>query len=176
MRTGNGALGLSGLKLKAVYPRAYGERSVDVQGGKDRRGLSPCVRGTAPWVPMSCLSAGFIPVRTGNGAERAGAGTGQAVYPRAYGERTDYPNNGIAQRGLSPCVRGTVNAVKRGIGGKRFIPVRTGNGSLPRARTWIMSVYPRAYGERQSSLPSLDSRSGLSPCVRGTGSRRPARR
>ena len=91
------------------------------------------------------------------------------VYPRAYGER-----GGIGQvlelvRGLSPCVRGTGRTGARYRQSTGFIPVRTGNGLKSTIISTILSVYPRAYGERRAKRCAHKRQVGLSPCVRGTG-------
>ena len=111
----------------------------------------------------------FIPVLTGNSPVQLTEGELAAVYPRAYGEQVllDHPADQVG--GLSPCLRGTVKCTISIIRGSRFIPVLTGNSSMPVNNMYDSSVYPRAYGEQRLRLNRYFGLSGLSPCLRGTG-------
>ena len=94
----------------------------------------------------------FIPVLTGNGSMTFDCSLTWAVYPRAYGERFVAEKAGQVVGGLSPCLRGTVVKDALNRAGCRFIPVLTGNGVSISALCVVPTVYPRAYGERASTL------------------------
>ena len=82
---------------------------------------------------MKCCATAprFIPVRTGNGICSYSEPSPRSVYPRAYGERLVSGSAPMFVAGLSPCVRGTGLRQWRELKPERFIPVRTGNGTLP---------------------------------------------
>ena len=116
---------------------------------------------------MNCR---FIPVHTGNTANKMAKRNGSPVHPRAYGEhRMLHPHN-YPDDGSSPCIRGTHVSLRYFGHLRRFIPVHTGNTAAAFAINGMISVHPRAYGEHY--LPSTKPFSciGSSPCIRGTHS------
>ncbi len=72
-----------------------------------------------------------------------------------------------ANTGLSPCLRGIrlqrphIHIIVR------FIPVLTGNTFICLIAYKSNAVYPRAYGEYDSSRDDNLDHIGLSPCLRG---------
>ncbi len=71
----------------------------------------------------------FIPVGTGNTIFKLCDFDGLTVHPRGYGEHSKPHMSSIFFGGSSPWVRGTQDNGVEHNGGKRFIPVGTGNTS-----------------------------------------------
>ena len=167
--TGNSTTSNTAVLVLTVYPRAYGEQYHVKYCSFSINGLSPCLRGTVTILRVWLIAARFIPVLTGNSNYLAGVAHSRAVYPRAYGEQR-YVEKAINDLGgLSPCLRGTEHWRPNRFNGNRFIPVLTGNSTLPAAVTCLVTVYPRAYGEQLPGSWLLLQLGGLSPCLRGTG-------
>mgnify|MGYP001042517797 CR=1 FL=1 len=91
-----------------------------------------------------------------------------AVYPRRYGEHKYAESRANLKHGLSPQVRGTLEAEIDDVCNNRFIPAGTGNTGSPLAQALRKTVYPRRYGEHITSGTALFVDNGLSPQVRGT--------
>ncbi|CEF28675.1 hypothetical protein XNW1_4470012 [Xenorhabdus nematophila str. Websteri] len=98
----------------------------------------------------------------------ASANRSFAVYPRTYGEHMVQAKVNIHDTGLSPYLRGTLNAFLHEFGMMRFIPVLTGNTHKYDDNPLEKTVYPRTYGEHPfiQCMQKMDG--GLSPYLRGT--------
>ena len=92
------------------------------------------------------------------------------VYPRAYGETYSYRGKFPSARGLSPRIRG--NHLRFKPAGERLgsIPAHTGKPVSGDGIRGAPGVYPRAYGETSSRIPSSVFSRGLSPRIRGNRS------
>ena len=75
----------------------------------------------------------------------------------------------LANSGSSPRVRGTDHPLHGQQHGHRFIPARAGNGALAVACGMLVTVHPRACGERSGGRRGHKGNNGSSPRVRGTG-------
>ena len=121
------------LLIRAVHPRAYGERVILAATLTSKNGSSPCLRGTHEGTPSINTRLRFIPVLTGNALCSCCTASCTTVHPRAYGERVSRKVLRGEVRGSSPCLRGTHSWFGDDHLGKRFIPVLTGNAGTTRA-------------------------------------------
>ena len=128
-----------------VYPRAYGGTRSTSCRSPACRGLSPRVRGNPGYGKPNPCTKGLSP-RVRGTVETTQADNPNRVYPRAYGGTAiafaGYPGT----HGLSPRVRGNHTPATRMGYRVRSIPARTGEPSMARSFTWMIRVYPRAYG------------------------------
>src|SRR5690606_30185841 len=109
---GNGALELRGCCSLTVYPRGCGERWRPGNAQPWRPGLSPRMRGTVLLLRQRLWVLRFIPADAGNGSAMVATLTTQSVYPRGCGERGELLCLVHSEIGLSPRMRGTVDAVR----------------------------------------------------------------
>ena len=131
----------------------------------------------------------FIPAGAGNTGRGSPDATPRPVYPRRCGEHAaDIAVRG-GDAGLSPQVRGTPKTAASVGNENRFIPAGAGNTRFSFLACGCVAVYPRRCGEHaghsRNSRPHRrfipagagntrllyrprNSRSGLSPQVRGT--------
>ncbi len=110
----------------------------------------------------------FIPARAGNASIAAAVWGRGAVHPRACGERGILSAPARIDSGSSPRVRGTLRRLDGVVVAHRFIPARAGNARLRARAAAMISVHPRACGERSPSSTPASDRLGSSPRVRGT--------
>ena len=153
-----------------VYPRMYGE-TVGWDGScREKKGLSPHVRGNPPSISSCVGGRRSIPACTGKPRTNRAVHPIRTVYPRMYGE-TAYTVTVInPTRGLSPHVRGNLRYV---VVGKRHygsIPACTGKPMIGSQSRSSIRVYPRMYGETQRNRVLRTRAKGLSPHVRGNRS------
>ena len=167
-RAGNGRGPGSLWRLRAVHPRACGERIEVAHHRLPATGSSPRVRGTVLLVAETPLEGRFIPARAGNGPSTCLTTTPTTVHPRACGERPADQVPGKVKAGSSPRVRGTVVLTPTRSCRLRFIPARAGNGSLVTSGNITVTVHPRACGERFALPEPSITHTGSSPRVRGT--------
>ncbi len=135
------------VSVEAVYPRVYGETShrPPSSGGFD--GLSPRVRGNQKPKPRRGASYRSIPACTGKPAFSASLSAFISVYPRVYGETTDWTWTGYRTTGLSPRVRGNPFNLVHLVFHVRSIPACTGKPGTAAPPARRRGVYPRVYGE-----------------------------
>ncbi len=136
-------------------------------------GSSPRARGTGAVVPDVEVVGRFIPARAGNGKTGAGQQPAQAVHPRARGERRSIRQQIATPVGSSPRARGTVYRSQTTAPQRRFIPARAGNGHHSVPSSILISVHPRARGERSHEVRKAFEAYGSSPRARGTGRNAP---
>ena len=153
-RAGNGAKERRRKGPASVHPRASGERSAPVSGDASRNGSSPRERGTGALHRLDQFAERFIPARAGNGRPVCGRQRGDAVHPRASGERGVSPYPKTRPPGSSPRERGTDERETYGQPDFRFIPARAGNGVCVSLNYASHAVHPRASGERPTVRPS----------------------
>ncbi len=165
---GNGIAAPNGQRRMAVHPRACGERPNHYPPALWILGSSPRLRGTGAGVVRVSSVRRFIPAPAGNGWRLRQGSVLLPVHPRACGER-QYPlNAGQVFIGSSPRLRGTAGLMKKGDNYDRFIPAPAGNGVLQTSWRGIITVHPRACGERRSSRNIVKCLNGSSPRLRGT--------
>ena len=159
-------------RTSTVYPRVYGESTVQPLAIRPSPGLSPRVRGIRAAASPDHRHGGSIPACTGNPSTSRSRRWSAAVYPRVYGE--SYPNNsqGNRGRGLSPRVRGIRRPTSTSPGNPGSIPACTGNPPARCTAVRRCRVYPRVYGESLGDRLAARRRTGLSPRVRGIHSGR----
>jgi len=132
--------------IRAVHPRACGERPKPSSGPMPASGSSPRLRGTLHCRYQLALGDRFIPAPAGNAAlQRAGPAL-RPVHPRACGERDLAGVQQLVGIGSSPRLRGTHDSHTARDTNGRFIPAPAGNalhvafpsmrlyGSSPRLR------------------------------------------
>ena len=151
-----------------VHPRACGERQAAGFGSFQPFGSSPRMRGT-PEAPTGVFSSGrFIPAHAGNALAQQPAPSATSVHPRACGERVPRFFCSARPRGSSPRMRGTQLLREPQPTSKRFIPAHAGNAYSVRLPEWLITVHPRACGERAPKLDIKGAKYGSSPRMRGT--------
>ena len=153
---------------RSVHPRACGERSRWKEKGGLEDGSSPRLRGT-PLTGVGATGATrFIPAPAGNAPETLPAWGFRSVHPRACGERGPTASASRKPGGSSPRLRGTrVSEVKQCLR-QRFIPAPAGNAVSARSRNGLLTVHPRACGERIGKARDTRLIGGSSPRLRGT--------
>ena len=110
-------------------------------------GLSPLARGTRAQVVLRRLHHRFIPAGAGNTRATITKGSRVPVYPRWRGEHTFDASDRVAETGLSPLARGTLNLRTGQLPVARFIPAGAGNTTAKEVIGYIPQVYPRWRGE-----------------------------
>ena len=110
-------------------------------------GLSLCVQGTPNANSCSGEKIRFIPVCTGNTADKLVADIEAAVYPCVYREHLCQIFYSNTEHGLSLCVQGTQQLRILMRTSTRFIPVCTGNTLVTSAEMVYTPVYPCVYRE-----------------------------
>ena len=125
-RAGEPRRAVAAIVIRRVYPRACGGTMKDRLTIAPCCGLSPRVRGNLPVWAHVCHVTGSIPARAGEPWLIPASNTAWTVYPRACGGTSQCIDEGLAQCGLSPRVRGNPpgNAQARTVA--RSIPARAG--------------------------------------------------
>ena len=165
---GNAVVGVRQGVTDPVHPRACGERAANGRVLNLVNGSSPRLRGTQRAVNFLMTSSRFIPAPAGNAVTPNGSSIRSSVHPRACGERSAYSARRFGTRGSSPRLRGTPQALREWLDGKRFIPAPAGNAVASCTRSTLHSVHPRACGERLTAATRPKRRAGSSPRLRGT--------
>ena len=151
-----------------VHPRACGERPHKYLDYTTGNGSSPRMRGTGGKTISMRQIIRFIPAHAGNGVQVPGLMQDRSVHPRACGERTVKRYCSPVRFGSSPRMRGTADQLMKGMGHLRFIPAHAGNGDVDPLHKLIVSVHPRACGERVCICINKGEGFGSSPRMRGT--------
>ncbi len=156
-----------------VHPRACGEHVRRGPNLSKRRGSSPRMRGTHPFLKPLGFRQRFIPAHAGNTCATLLDGCATTVHPRACGEH--FPDGRVNQHpdGSSPRMRGTPPAVGVDLLLVRFIPAHAGNTFARPTRLRPWSVHPRACGEHSATVPTIRLPAGSSPRMRGTRQQQP---
>ena len=130
--TGNPGVAFGSAVRQAVYPRVYGESQPCSDPYRERRGLSPRVRGIRTALTTWQRSCGSIPACTGNPWRSRRRWKATWVYPRVYGESQQRQVHHHVRRGLSPRVRGILGQNLATLAGGGSIPACTGNPRMRR--------------------------------------------
>ena len=153
-----------------VYPRACGGTRSQHNLGFTHSGLSPRVRGNQKYTEDEIDLLRSIPARAGEPAAVAPRLQPSGVYPRACGGTEAIDEDHADVEGLSPRVRGNLNAPCRVFRRLGSIPARAGEPYHENHSTLPRRVYPRACGGTRGRESSFRHRKGLSPRVRGNHS------
>ena len=149
--TGKPQVRIHDLKLRKVYPRAYGETDGAIHTGAPPQGLSPRLRGNLPARYRASRFSGSIPALTGKPPPALRRRAASGVYPRAYGETSAKSVCSCLTEGLSPRLRGNLGQVGLQLPDRGSIPALTGKPGDTLSILPTMRVYPRAYGETPTS-------------------------
>ena len=151
-----------------VHPRARGEHLKSPINNSSQFGSSPRTRGTWRCLVLDDAHYRFIPAHAGNMRPTPATSSGPPVHPRARGEHSAPPPDPFLPSGSSPRTRGTLSALRPGLGQPRFIPAHAGNIRPRRAVRATKTVHPRARGEHFSISDTPPNGCGSSPRTRGT--------
>ena len=151
------------------HPRVCGEQLWDSDYRNVVKGSSPRVRGTVVVSRAYVYRVGIIPACAGNSFSpffRAGI---SRDHPRVCGEQFAAYGVGTDLKGSSPRVRGTGKASNFSIENGRIIPACAGNSWEVLFIAFFFWDHPRVCGEQSGAGFKVDTRTGSSPRVRGTG-------
>ena len=165
---GNGPVHCHSSPAPTVHPRARGERVSGPTITPTQCGSSPRSRGTG-LADYTAEGVGrFIPALAGNGLAIAALAFSKPVHPRARGERSTGTTIAGDYFGSSPRSRGTGSHALRSDCPYRFIPALAGNGRIAVSPCVVVTVHPRARGERRRTPLHHIHTTGSSPRSRGT--------
>ena len=126
------------------------------------------MRGTRRPVQRWRSATRFIPAHAGNAVSGWMLGGSTSVHPRACGERFHLNPLYWEAAGSSPRMRGTHWQFQDDPGARRFIPAHAGNAPVCHRSRLVLTVHPRACGERHRHAQYVRNRYGSSPRMRGT--------
>ena len=157
-----------------VYPRLCGGTEDAGTEEAQWRGLSPLVRGNRNHMIHFHGRWRSIPACAGEPTPARATSAPAEVYPRLCGGTGAAPWLSVCQAGLSPLVRGNLQALDQVAGPLRSIPACAGEPAGAIGAVVDGQVYPRLCGGTGScGLPRPSAR-GLSPLVRGNRRHLPA--
>ena len=130
-------------------------------------GLSPRVRGNRVCAGAGIVAARSIPAGAGEPSRKASSRRGSRVYPRGCGGTRPRTRSVSRSRGLSPRVRGNLDAAAPQRSTQGSIPAGAGEPERHRCRKYDHGVYPRGCGGTTSTNLLAGFTKGLSPRVRG---------
>ena len=162
---------------REVYPRGCGGTMRRSSSTRQRRGLSPRMRGHRNGNRVALDSAGSIPADAGAPKTTSGSGLAPTVYPRGCGGTTEQADAPVLRQGLSPRMRGHPCTECPAANPQRSIPADAGAPTTRSRRTLEIGVYPRGCGGTPVSSQGPAPDTGLSPRMRGhPGPRAPSAR
>ena len=150
------------------HPRACGEQLGVPVPAEHARGSSPRVRGTVYARVVRDQERGIIPARAGNSVGQHLCMSRRWDHPRACGEQGPGDNLLSGCAGSSPRVRGTVALLAVFLDLRGIIPARAGNRRSLSVSAALSRDHPRACGEQDVYVSTMNGRMGSSPRVRGT--------
>ena len=153
---------------RSVHPRACGERFRHAAHHPLLSGSSPRMRGTHDFLTIHRPDNRFIPAHAGNASCLCLHEALCAVHPRACGEREWAAAARQSTSGSSPRMRGTRKPENATTTRLRFIPAHAGNATRNTTTRLLVSVHPRACGERCCWHLPFRILYGSSPRMRGT--------
>ena len=156
------------VERQEVDPRVCGGASTGLMCFRSVGGRSPCVRGSQPSGDADLLPAGSIPVCAGEPPRICFLVRYPTVDPRVCGGASCFSPRGAPGRGRSPCVRGSLNDLRRRVAGRGSIPVCAGEPTLNLDLCSFIWVDPRVCGGADKLPDRFLFRQGRSPCVRGS--------
>ena len=150
-----------------VYPRVCGGTLAFSVCHSSHVGLSPRVRGNQVDAVRRASYLRSIPACAGEPLSRRATAGLPGVYPRVCGgTRRDVRSYGPSG-GLSPRVRGNLDALNNTIKKRRSIPACAGEPQVIASCTVLTKVYPRVCGGTMDAIEARSIKLGLSPRVRG---------
>ena len=158
---------VGGISRAPVYPRVCGGSSYIAFASLPCAGLSPRVRGKPPTRPQPTSATRSIPACAGEAAAGMTPGRVAAVYPRVCGGSNELTAADVKAAGLSPRVRGKLDAVPPEFYYPGSIPACAGEADRDARLVRCRGVYPRVCGGSLTDLDLGDIARGLSPRVRG---------
>ena len=129
-----------------VYPRVCGGTRISESDGVTEVGLSPRVRGNQVQEGHILLRAGSIPACAGEPYILPAGAWANTVYPRVCGGTLLTWPALRSGWGLSPRVRGNLDANRALLRGVGSIPACAGEPGLPAITPRPIGVYPRVCG------------------------------
>ncbi len=154
-------------RMLTVYPRVCGGTNFEAIDKRLRQGLSPRVRGNHHHDDQPVDPWRSIPACAGEPTPGVPRSILETVYPRVCGGTPDSSRRQTRVKGLSPRVRGNLQAGAAVTPSKRSIPACAGeprhHGQPGRGH----AVYPRVCGGTPNWSPNVRNARGLSPRVRG---------
>ena len=154
-----------------VYPRECGGTTLTLQHALSTPGLSPRVRGNQRRVSVAIRWHGSIPASAGEPSRPTSRRGGGGVYPRECGGTGPWADVEAAAKGLSPRVRGNLEAALNAPDFRGSIPASAGEPARTPAAGLAGRVYPRECGGTAKLRLALHGVTGLSPRVRGNRQR-----
>ena len=156
-----------------VYPRVCGGTRLVLLPSSGGGGLSPRVRGNRLRLPPLPAAEGSIPACAGEPPRRGRVVSEVGVYPRVCGGTGLMAVTVMLAMGLSPRVRGNLDAGADAGQGMRSIPACAGEPIAAMSSSVSVKVYPRVCGGTLADSPLTAGSPGLSPRVRGNQRRHP---
>ena len=150
-----------------VYPRVCGGTVLSLGASPKRWGLSPRVRGNRRAAGPGHVRKRSIPACAGEPTDRPPPSTGRRVYPRVCGGTRAGHARAVAQRGLSPRVRGNLERLPEEVQHLGSIPACAGEPKERKVARPRTRVYPRVCGGTGMTPAPTWHEEGLSPRVRG---------
>ena len=152
---------------RRVYPRGCGGTRASALPWCFLRGLSPRVRGNREVSLLPGRKNGSIPAGAGEPDEENNWAVSHRVYPRGCGGTKPIGAPYLAERGLSPRVRGNRILVVRCSPRQGSIPAGAGEPCPAQLVNVRLGVYPRGCGGTRFCRVCAPGLRGLSPRVRG---------
>ena len=150
-----------------VYPRACGGTVITSTLHVRSTGLSPRMRGNLFLTSSAGQYFGSIPAHAGEPGTQESWHRPRWVYPRACGGTSTASESHSTSAGLSPRMRGNLQALSPPFRWPGSIPAHAGEPSTRGSMRLWLRVYPRACGGTGHCQPICDHTSGLSPRMRG---------
>ena len=150
-----------------VYPRVCGGTVLDILQPRVERGLSPRMRGNRRWQTHTGSCTGSIPAYAGEPGFVCAMSISSKVYPRVCGGTPPAIVPGENNEGLSPRMRGNLDADTPAAVAERSIPAYAGEPQFHCACPPTRRVYPRVCGGTGCIAIRKPGEDGLSPRMRG---------
>ena len=166
-RAGKTSTASSGEGPCPAHPRACGENEALAADEPRQRGSSPRVRGKRAARRNRTHAPRLIPARAGKTSPQGTRVHVSRAHPRACGENKPPKPRSRRSPGSSPRVRGKPASELQQSQGAGLIPARAGKTDRRAGLARQLRAHPRACGENNLRLSSVDGPPGSSPRVRG---------
>ena len=153
--------------LAKVYPRTCGGTRLRAVKREACHGLSPHMRGNRRGASGRSLCTRSIPAHAGEPRSGPGGNSSIQVYPRTCGGTEGLQDHARHQGGLSPHMRGNLDAQDVLDPIERSIPAHAGEPAWRSAHRSARAVYPRTCGGTTVKYSVQQFSGGLSPHMRG---------
>ena len=163
---GEPSLSRSTTRSPKVYPRVCGGTLADHPGHRAGGGLSPRVRGNLAHSGADALVTGSIPACAGEPLLIRRQPPRSGVYPRVCGGTSRTSCRRLANRGLSPRVRGNPSSAAFTSAIERSIPACAGEPpSVAMRPAAVSGLSPRVRGNRAEGPRSPIDRGSIPACA-----------